>query len=99
MDRQQGQGEGVTMAKIEFVDADPLLDRNDLKRLYPAVPNSKNQLRRLVARGFPAAIRLSRTRSVWRKSKVDAYVRQQEAASEEQAQKIRNQAAKAKGRV
>ena len=88
------------MGKIDYVDDDPLLDQRDLKERFPHLPNSKNQLRRLVAWGFPAAIKISERRLVWPLSAVVAYVERKKAEAQKLGQQQLNKAAtRAKAKV
>jgi hypothetical protein len=67
-----------------FTADDPLLDRNDLKKRFPHLPNSPSHLRRLEAKGWPAPIKLSARRRVWRLSSVVAYIKKRERENEQQ---------------
>jgi hypothetical protein len=66
-----------TVNTVDLID-DPLLDRRDLKKRFPHLPNSANHLRRLEAKGWPPPIRISARRRVWRLSAVLAYLRRKE---------------------
>ena len=76
------------------IDDDLLLDLKALKIRFPLLPCSPNHLRRMEARGFPPAIKISERRRAWRLSAILAYLEKKENEANERAAK----AASAHGR-